>query len=297
MALDPSLPFARAHAVAAGVSRRRLEGPTYQRLFQGVYVGADVTVTPAVRVRGALLAVEGAAAYGVTAAELRGLPVPTDEDTHLLVPPDAPRCRRAGIVVHRGVRRLSSHLGLPLTTTAETFVDVAAEHPLVDAVVLGDAIVREGYASPAQLVRASAGTSRRGAPRARRAAALVRPRVASPPETRLRLLVVLGGLPEPATGYEVRVAGRTRYLDLAYPDWRVAVEYDGRHHVERDLQWSDDVERREDLDHESWRVVTVTGLQMWQPERVLGRIRRALHTAGAPLPPASQQWRRHFPHT
>src|SRR5690606_39703155 len=85
----------------------------------------------------------------------------------------------------------------------------------------------------------------------RRAAALVRPRVASPPETRLRLLVVLGGLPEPATGYEVRVAGRTRYLDLAYPDWRVAVEYDGRHHVERDPPWSDDAEGRAGPGHQA----------------------------------------------
>lgn len=296
MPFDSSQPFLRAQGEAAGLSWRQLTGPRFQRPLRGVYVDADVVMTPAVRARAALLVVgENGAICGVSAAELRELPVPVSEDTHVLVPPDAPRVRRAGIVTHRGTRRLSQHLGIPLTVMEDTFLDVAKDYPLVDAVALGDAMVRQGYVTVPQLVAAAAAVRGHGAVRARRAAALVRPRVTLPQETKLRLLMLFSGLPEPVTGLEVAAAGRRRELDTAYVQWRVAVEYDGRHHVERDLQWSEDIERREDLNGEKWNVVTVTGMQMWDPERVIARIRTALTSAGAPLPPISQEWRRHFP--
>lgn len=43
-------------------------------------------------------------------------------------------------------------------------------------------------------------------------------------------------------------AGRLRRLDLAWRAVKVAVEYDGRHHVDREDQWQRDVIRREDLE-------------------------------------------------
>jgi len=296
MPFDPSQPFTRAQADAAGVSWRQLDGRRYQRLLRGIYLDARVVVTAEIRARAALLAVgDRGAICSVSAAQLRGLPVPVCEDIHVLVPPDAPRSRRPGIVTHRGTRTLSLHRGIPLTVMVETFLDVARDYPLLDAVALGDAMVLQGYATPHRLVDAAAADGRYGVQRARRAAALVRSRVDSPQETRLRLLMLFNGLPEPVTGHEVRAAGRKRCLDTAFPEWRVAVEYDGRHHVERDEQWSDDIERHEELGDESWRVVTVTGRQVWNPERVLARIRRALEAAGATLPPPRQDWRRHFP--
>lgn len=293
---DPTQPFTRDQAIAAGITWRRLAGTGYQRLLRGIYVDAGVAATAAVRARAALLALGGRGAIcGVSAASLRGLPVPVSEDVHVLVAPEEARSRRPGIVVHRGERKLSRYRGIPVTTTAETFVDVARDHPLVDAVVLGDAMVREGYATPAGLLAAATRARGPRVGRARRAAALVRTRVTYPQETKLRLLMIIGGLHEPATGVVVSAAGRTRELDTAYVEWKVAVEHDGRHHVERDLQWSDDIERREELNGEQWELVTVTGLQMFDPERVIDWIRRALAAAGAPLPPISQEWRRHFP--
>lgn len=296
MALDPSLPFSHAQGVAAGMSWRELAGRGYQRPLHGVYLRADVELTPLVRAQAALVATGGRGAiYGVSAAEIRELPVPVSEDTHMLFDPDEPRCRVRGIVSHRGTRKMSSYRGVPLTAMVDTFLDVAHDYPLIDAVVLGDALVKGGYATPGALIRAATADTRRGAERARRAAALVRPRVMFPQETRLRLLMVLSGLPEPVTGFPVVAAGRKRELDTAYEQWKVAVEYDGRHHVERDLQWSEDIERHEDLDGEQWKVVIVTGMQMFDPDRVLTRIRTALTNAGASLPPSSQEWRRHFP--
>jgi very-short-patch-repair endonuclease len=50
-------------------------------------------------------------------------------------------------------------------------------------------------------------------------------------ESRLRLLVVLSGLPEPVTQHPVQTLRGVYRLDLAWPSVRVALEYDGRHHV------------------------------------------------------------------
>ncbi|WP_156252305.1 hypothetical protein [Pseudactinotalea terrae] len=296
MPFDPTQPFTRAQGEAAGLNWRHFSGPRYQRPLRGVYIEAGVVLTPAIRARAALLVVgENGAICGVSAADIRGLPVPVCEDTHVLVPRGAPRVRMRGIVTHQGTRKLSQHRGIPVTAMKDTFLDVAKDYPLVDAVVLGDAMVREGYVSPRQLVAAAAGARGRGAERARRAAGLVRARVTLPQESKLRLLLISSGFPEPETGVEVEAAGRRRELDTAYREWRVAVEYDGRHHVERDLQWSEDIERREELNGDQWKVVTVTGMQMWDPERVIARVRAALASVGAPLPAVSQEWRRHFP--
>lgn len=58
-------------------------------------------------------------------------------------------------------------------------------------------------------------------------------RAMSPMETRLRLLLVLAGLPRPVAQHPVqdpltRTAVR---LDLAYPDRRIGIEYEGGHHA------------------------------------------------------------------
>ncbi|WP_420112511.1 hypothetical protein [Pseudactinotalea sp.] len=293
---DPRQPFTRADASAAGLTWRYLDGPRCQQLLPGVFLDADVVPTPALLARAGMLLVPTAeAACHLTAAEILELPVPLSDEVHLLLPPQAARVRRKGIRVHHGTRRLSIREGVTITTALETFGDVAPDVSLVEAVVLGDAVVHEGYATVSALTRAAARVSGGAGQRVRAAAELVRARVISPRETRLRLLLLFSGLPEPVIAYPVTAGGRARELDTAYPEWRVAVEYDGRHHVERDLQWSEDIERREDLNGEQWNLITVTGMQMWDPERVIMRVRRALQSAGAPLPPISQEWRRHFP--
>lgn len=293
---DPRYPFTRAAAEAAGLTWRYLQGPRCQKIMHNVYLDADVPQTAAMHARAAMLVVPGAvAACHLTAAEILQLPVPCCSVTHVLVPLDHPRVRRREIVVHHGERRLSRRDGVSITTALETFGDVAPDIELVDAVALGDAIVHEGYATVTALRRRAEQLDGRARTRAMAAAELVRPRVRLPQETRLRLLMTFSGLPEPVTGLEITASGRRRELDTAYPEWRVAVEYDGRHHVERDLYWSDDIERHEQIRDEEWTVVTVTGLQLWDPERVLGRIRAALTKAGAQLSPVDQRWRRHFP--
>jgi hypothetical protein len=78
-------------------------------------------------------------------------------------------------------------------------------------------------------------------------------------ETRLRMLIVLAGLPEPAVNLILRdeLGAPIRRYDLPYRASRTAVEYDGRHHIERKSQWESDIERREAIDSDNHRLLVV----------------------------------------
>ena len=134
---------------------------------------------------------------------------------------------------------------------------------------------------------------------ARRAAAYVRGGVDSPMESRLRMLLVLAGLPEPVVDHALRdeTTGRVRYrLDLSYPQWRIAIEYDGRQHAENTAQWRWDVQRREDLDADGWRIVVVLSGDLYRsPARTLERVVTAARAQGVSLRLRSDEWRRYFP--
>jgi hypothetical protein len=91
--------------------------------------------------------------------------------------------------------------GLMLTSPVRTFIDLAACTDLTDLVSAGDSLVRRTGTGP-ELFRnaAAARTGARGIRLAREAAELIRTGVDSPMETRLRLLLLLAGLPEPQVG-------------------------------------------------------------------------------------------------
>jgi hypothetical protein len=116
-------------------------------------------------------------------------------------------------------------------------------------------------------------------------------------ETRLRMLLVLAGLPEPVVNHPIRdESGRVVYrLDLSYPEWRIAVEYDGRQHADSTHQWRWDVRRREELEGDGWRLVVVLGTDLYRPARILERLASVASSKGATLRPRSDEWRRFFP--
>ena len=66
------------------------------------------------------------------------------------------------------------------------------------------------------------------------------------------------GMPDPKINYRVRVGGRFRYLDLAWPEAKVAVEFDGfvPHSTRR--VFDDDRVRQNDLVDDEWAVFRVT---------------------------------------
>ena len=170
---------------------------------------------------------------------------------------------------------------------------------LVDLVAVGDHLVRHRLATIQELV-ARCRSATGAVSLARRAAELVRERVDSPMETRLRLLLVLAGLPEPEVNLTVRdVDGvPVRRYDLIYRDARTIVEYDGRHHIEREQTWESDLLRREAIDDDEWRILVVTSRGIYvDPAQTLERVWRLLRTRRMPGVPnkLSDEWRQHFP--
>lgn len=188
---------------------------------------------------------------------------------------------------------------MPLTSPGQTFHDLADDLDLVDVVVLGDSFVRLGLGGPSDLVAASSRLTGPGTSAARRAGAYVRAGVDSAMETRLRLLLVLAGLPEPVVNLPLRdpETGRVRYrLDLAYPKWKIAIEYDGRQHAESTQQWRWDVQRREELEGDGWRLVLVLAADLYRsPGRTLDRVVDAISARGGRVALRGNTWQRHFP--
>lgn len=280
-----------------GVTPAHLRSGRYRRLFRGVYVAATVPVTLPLRARAALcLGGEDACVSHHTAAQLWGGVVPEEPRVHVTDP--QARTRVSGIVSHRArVMPLTTvHRTVRLTTPAQTWCDLTGVLTLVDLVVLGDSLVRRGRCSVAELVAAAARMRGAGSRTARAAAALVRSEVDSPQESRLRLLLTLAGLPEPVVNHAIRMLdGQIRFrLDLSYPGYRLAIEYDGRQHAESASQWQWDLSRREWLDQHGWRLIVVTAQDLRDPAALLARVSVAMADVGMPAHRLDEKWRLHF---
>lgn len=273
------VPVTRAEALQAGVTVHQLTSPRYQRLFHGLYLPADVQLTVLERSQAALkISPAGSFASHHTAAAIWG-----------------------GIHAHRARRdaRLVQHRGLLLSPPMLAFLETAAlRTDLVDLVVLGDSLVKARRLNSEDFRIASSSWVGAGAVLARRAAALIRDGVDSPPETRLRMLIVLAGLPEPAVNFVVRHRGGAwrRRFDLCFPELKLIIEYDGRHHQSDLKQWSSDILRREELEAEGWRIIVVNADALYNhPTGTVHRIAQALSDRGVRSPrtiPA--HWHRHF---
>jgi hypothetical protein len=101
----------------------------------------------------------------------------------------------------------------------------------------------------------------------------------SPMESRARLRVLDSGLPRPVPQFWVcdRLGNRIYRLDLAWPDYRVGLEYDGIDHLDRSRQRRD-LERRAWLSDAGWRVLYVTDVDIYrQHARMIARLDRRIH--------------------
>ncbi len=296
----PTQPFLTRDHRLLGVSRRRLLGPEFRTVLPGVAVAAHIPDTVVIRARSALLiAPEGAVISHWTAARLWGGVVPDNEWVHLSLMRDV-RFRATGVKPHRFRHRLdiSSRHGLPVTSPLQTFCHLARHLGLVDLVSLGDRLVRKNRCAPADLVSYAVGWEAQCRREAVTAARLVRNRVDSVPETTLRLLMVLAGLPEPQVDIRIRDAdGHVAFrIDLGFEGAQLAIEYDGRWHDDPE-QRAYDVARREHLTAtEGWRFEIVTAADLYdEPAALLRRLAGAMAECGMAVPDIlSDAWRRHF---
>ncbi|WP_345064815.1 hypothetical protein [Leifsonia kafniensis] len=225
----------------------------------------------------------------VTAAQLHGIPLPRrmseSAALHVTVVKPVRTPRAVGIVGHTSDSLPDVVLidGLAVFGPAQTWCQLAPMLGLDEMVAAGDRVI--GLPTPlatadqlASAVRAYAG--HRHAKKLRAAFELVRPRVESPRETRLRLLLIRAGFPEPETNRPIPLLpGRKPARgDLMYPQYKVLVEYDGQQHRTDEAQYQRDVERLADIAEAGW--INVRVLKGMSDATVLANVERALRSRG-----------------
>ncbi len=300
--LDIRRPFTRAAALRAGIGAKALRGPRFRRILRGVFVDASVRRWDEERIDAALLWYDASAyASHASAARLLRVPIPASPDEHVTVLDPRHRRRREGVICHVALEPDAAMVrGRRCSTPAALFGELATTLDLVDLVVVGDHLVRRGLTTVTALREHSTTIAGRAGRLARRAAAHVRAGVDSPMESRLRMLLVLAGVPEPTINHTIRdVDGEpVRRFDLSWPGVKVIVEYDGRHHIVREETWERDLDRREWIDDGGWRLLVVTSRGVYaEPGRTVERVfgvLRARRLTGLPARPRDD-WRPHFP--
>lgn len=277
-------PFTRAEGLAH-VSPDDLRGPSYQRLLRGAHqVTGDVSTTDRITAALAVLP-PGTALAGRSALWSWGvrLASPT-EPVDVIVPPGSRARRRAEIRVRRDTLLPGEVLSLPLglTTSPErTAFDVARSAPPMTAVPMLDQLVRATRLRQEDvLALAARHRHTRWFSRVEPALALVDAGAESVRESQLRLVLVEAGLPVPVAQHVIldadgRFVART---DLAWPEVRVACEYDGAHHDERG-QVIRDRARLNAIRRAGWTVVVVDAAQFARRHEVVAMVGAVLAQA------------------
>ncbi len=279
--------FRGSAAVASGlVTRGQLRGPRYTRPFPDTHL--QVAAGPAdLRLRSiaAYRYVEGRGVLsGWSAAELLGASCgPPDAPAEVTVPGGGQRAH-PGLVVHRdrlAPGEIVAVGSVRCTFPPRTAWDLARRGPLVERVVGVDTLARAKRFHPDLLLNYAARfPGARGVDRLYEVLSLADRCSGSPMETRLRLLLVLAGLPRPRSQWVVQdpELRRAVWLDLAYPEHRIGIEYDGEEHVDPQ-RVRRDTGRATDLLDLGWRLYRYTKDDYHgRPETIIAQIGRALGT-------------------
>lgn len=257
-------------------------------LWRGVLVDPRRLLDPLTRAAAACLALGPTAVlYGLTALRLHGCAAAETGTVHAVLPYNRwPRCRD-GLRVHQGrppSDGMTTVHGLPVVALDVAVADVLCTAPRRLALMCADqAIARQPRQEQARFVkqvaeRVDSRTDRRGTRQAQWLLELVNGAAESPPESSLRLLVVEAGFPVPEVQHEVcGVDGLVLWrLDLAWPQVKVALEYDGyAAHAGRRQQ---DAARDADLERRGWRVVRATAADLRDPGRLLAELAEAFRS-------------------
>ncbi|WDZ85644.1 DUF559 domain-containing protein [Micromonospora cathayae] len=281
------------------LTRDQLRSSAWIRLRHDSYADSRLGRDHGLACRAVALRLPADAVFaGPSAAYLHGVEHAAGftDDVHVVVP------RPAGLRSQRGLRVHTTALVVGTQLAGETGHRTPpgrARTPLlrdptwaawetavwvepVRAVGVIDSLLGQGLTNRGALHDFATGNAERpGGRRAARVLALADPGAQSPPESHLRVRLMMAGLPRPITQHPIRLtSGLVLHPDLAWPEYRVAVEYDGQWHADPD-QLHRDRKRLNQLVAAGWLVLHVTGRRLRHDfPAVVREVRAALSTCG-----------------
>lgn len=254
----------------------------YRRLYRDVYLNNDVELTAAIRARAAWLST-GATLAGLSAAAVLGTKWLDRDAPAEIVRND--KHSQPGMIAH-GYRVLEDEVrlaaSLPATTPARTAFDIGRRHRDHYAVPILDALLAATGIKVSDVLEVAARwPGARGVRVLRSTLRLVDGAAESPQESRLRLILIRGGLPTPEC--QIRFPELHVRVDMGWRQWKVAVEYDGVQHWADAAQRAWDIERIALLEAAGWVVVRVSARMLSRPDLIVARVRDKLRAVGCPI--------------
>lgn len=270
-------PFRVRDAIAADVPAARLRRRDLESPVHGVRAraGSKPTLLESIAV---VLRPDQHFSH-TTAARIWGAPLDSrlgDDPVHV-TSSSAVVMRRTRVIGHRAASPdVREHAGFRVSAPADAWFECAGLVSVAELVVIGDHMVgRSGLATIDDL-SASIRVGARGVRAAREALARIRVGSESRMESVLRLAVLDAGFPEPELNVDV-FDGAGVFLgrvDMAWPELKVALEYDGDHHRERDA-FQRDQRRRNGFEVNGWLVIHATARDAGRPAVMFERLRQA----------------------
>ena len=229
----------RADLLASGITRSQLCGPEFAAVAHGVHVPASTPDGLELRCDALQLVIPGAVFSHRTAVQLHRLPLlRTRRIIDVTVAPPLNPPRRQGT---KGYERElpPEHVrflrGRRVTSPARTWLDIAAQVPSTELIVVGDAMLNSGTVTIEELATMIEFFSgRRGVEEARQALPRLEPRSKSPGESQVRVRIEDEGMPRPLSNVDVfdESLGFIGCPDLLYKKAKIAIQYEGAGHRE-----------------------------------------------------------------
>lgn len=293
--------FSVRQAAAAGVGRGRADARDLARPFHGIR-SLKQPATFGERVRSYAPRMRtGQLLVGRSAVRWWGMPYPEgwtlEEELEIAVPQRLSPPRTEGVAGrHLAASRVEPwRVGRVGVVDPVAAMFSCAEHLTVpDAIRLLDALLTDADNYPglrekrpvhslADVETRLRGWGRfKGSATIRAALPSARAQVESLKESETRLAIITAGLPEPVVQFEEYDGRRlVARIDLAYPQWRIAIEYEGDGHRVDRSQWRRDIQRQRELEDRGWIVIRLTQADLKHSREFLDPIRRAIASRAA----------------
>jgi very-short-patch-repair endonuclease len=271
----------RTQLARSGLSAAEMDGLVERRelitLLPCVYTPRPVPASTAQAEWAAVLWSGGVLSHR-SAARWWRLPVDAPPVVHVTVGDRRFRPRTEQIRIHRVAldpAECTSASGLAITSRRRTLVDLMRSERYGVARDVRDRALQQGWLD-ANAIRASVNAQfgRTGNTQLRRLLTELEPAAHAESERLLHSILRRGRMTGWRPQFRVRLNRRVVYIDVAFPERRLALEVDGRrYHGDESARFEDDRLRQNELIAAGWRVLRFTwAMLVDQPDQVLAQI-------------------------